>query len=114
MTGLPLDRRAHREWLLSFLELPAQATVLDVGCGRGEDLCLLASRQSQPGLRFLGLDASTASVAAARQTAAADARLEFLEAAVDAAPLPVADATVDALYSHNLLECLPDPAYFAA
>lgn len=101
MTGLPPDRQAHRNWLLSFLVLPAQGQVLDVGCGRGEDLCLLASRHPQSGLRFLGCDASAASVARARQAAYADARLAFLEAAVDA------------LYSHNLLECLPDPAHFA-
>lgn len=107
---LPADRRAHREWLVSLAALPAGGTAADLGCGRGDDLRLLAARH--PGAaRLVGLDASTTLVAdAAARTA--DPRVEYRASPLDGR-LPLDDASLDLAWSHNLLECLPDPDAFA-
>lgn len=108
------DVRAHRDWLLSLIDLPAGGTVVDLGCGRGEDLLALAARHPDPAAHFLGIDASEPSIAAASAAAAAagDPRIHF-RAGHLAGTLPLEDASVDAVYSHNLLECLADPDAFA-
>lgn len=40
---LPDDVRAHRDWLLSLVDLPAGGTFVDLGCGRGEDVLARAA-----------------------------------------------------------------------
>lgn len=109
---IPPDRAAHRAWLVSLTGLPADGVAVDLGCGRGEDLRLMAARYPGPGIRLTGLDATPAAVEAAAAASAADPRLAFRRAALDG-PLPLADQSVDLAYSHNLLECLPDPGAFA-
>ena len=105
-SALAPDRREHRDWLLAFADLPADGVAVDLGCGRGDDLRALAARQPTPAARYLGLDASAQSVTAARAMTA-DRRVAFAVADLDAA-LPLADASVDLVVSHNLLECLAD------
>lgn len=106
------DVRAHRDWLLSFIRLPPGGTGVDLGCGRGGDLLALAAAHPDPAARFLGLDASESSIAAAAEGAAGDPRIRFSPHHLDG-PLPFADGSVDAVFSHNLLECLADPDAFA-
>jgi SAM-dependent methyltransferase len=115
-TDLPPDRRAHREWLVSLAgALPdgrwAGRAIVDLGCGRGDDLRLLAERFPGPDARLIGLDVSAAALAAAA-AATADPRVSFGRASLDG-PLPFADALLDVVYSHNVLECLRDPGAFA-
>jgi SAM-dependent methyltransferase len=105
------DVRAHRDWLLSMIVLPPGGTLVDMGCGRGEDVLAFAARHPDPAARFLGLDASAASIAAA-EAAAGDPRVAFRHDRI-AGPLPLPDGSVDAVYSHNLLECLADAEGFA-
>lgn len=108
----PPDLLAHRDWLLSFVDLPEGGTVVDLGCGTGGDLLALAARHADPSARFLGIDAAETAIAAATEHAAGDARVSFIQHRLDGrAPLP--DASVDAVYSHNLLECLGDSEAFA-
>jgi SAM-dependent methyltransferase len=109
---VPPDRLAHREWLLSHATLREGGVGVDLGCGRGEDLRLLATRLTAPDIRLIGVDASATSIEAAGQANAGDARLSFQCAALDGA-LPFADASLDLVYSHNLLECLAVPDAFA-
>ena len=111
MSTVPPDRAAHRAWLVALTDVPPGGTAVDLGCGRGEDLLLLADRHPAAA-RLIGVDASEASLAAAASAAAADPRLSFQHAALDGS-LPFSDASVDLVYSHNLLECLPEHGRFA-
>jgi SAM-dependent methyltransferase len=109
MIELPADRRAHLDWLLDLTVLPNNGLAVDLGCGRGDDLCMLAARYQSPEARFIGVDRSdTASSLEALQ----DSRVMFRSAALDGT-LPFDDATLDLVYSHNLVECLPDHRRFA-
>ena len=106
------DRSAHRAWLVSLATLPEGGLAVDLGCGRGEDLRLLAVRHPDTEVRLVGVDASAEAIEAASAAAAPDPRVSFRCAALDG-PLPFDDRSVDLVYSHNLLECLPDPDGFA-
>ncbi len=112
MTQPPSDRAAHRAWLVGLTGALDRGLVVDLGCGRGEDLRLLASRHHGTDVRFVGVDASADAVAAAAEALAADPRVSLACAALDGR-LPFDDASVDLAYSHNLLECLPDAPGFA-
>ena len=110
---LPDDVRQHRDWLHSLVTVPdGDALVVDLGCGRGEDLLALAARHRDPRARFIGLDASERSVAAAAERAAGDGRVAVRQHRL-ADRLPFDDASTDVVYSHNLVECLPDRDAFA-
>jgi SAM-dependent methyltransferase len=104
------DRAEHRAWLVSLAVLPAGGVAVDLGCGRGEDLRLLAARHPDPGARLVGVDASAKLIEEAEATA--DPRVTFSCAPLEGR-LPFDDASVDLVHSHNLLECLADPDGFA-
>ncbi|HYW13188.1 MAG TPA: methyltransferase domain-containing protein, partial [Longimicrobium sp.] len=107
------DLRAHRDWLLSFVDLPPGGTFVDLGCGNGADLLALAARHPDPDAHFIGLDASESGAAAAAEHAAHDPRIAVHHHRLDGGRVPLADGSVDAAYSHNLLECLGDRTAFA-
>lgn len=86
--------------------------VVDLGCGRGEDLRALGSRLRDLPIKLLGLDASEGSLTAARSEAAGDPRLTFEHHDLGQA-LPFEDGSIDIVYSNNFLECLADPNSFA-
>lgn len=109
---IPADRAAHRAWVAGLADsVPAGGTVVDLGCGRGEDLLLLTERHPAAA-HLVGVDASEAGLTAAAEAAGADPRLSFRQAGLDG-PLPFDNASVDLVHSHNLLECLADPEAFA-
>ena len=101
------DLRAHQDWLLSFVDMPEGGTVVDLGCGSGSDLLALATRYPDPSARFIGIDASDAAVSIATARAAGDPRVTVHEHRLNG-HVPLADNSVDAVYSHNLLECVGD------
>lgn len=105
------DRRAHRDWLVSLTTLPPGGAGVDLGCGRGEDVRLLAARYPDARVRLVGVDALADALATAA-AATPDSRVTFARAPLDD-QLPFADAAFDLVYSHNLLECLRDPGAFA-
>ena len=84
--------------------LPAGFTVLDVACGAG-----LALRWLDPGVQYLGIDASAAMLARAQRTARrrgfADARITQ----ADAAMLPFADGVAGVALLYNALHCVARP-----
>jgi SAM-dependent methyltransferase len=107
------DLRAHRNWLLTFIDLPPGGTVVDLGCGSGDDLLALATRHPDPGARFIGIDASESAVATVAERAVADPRIDVGHHRLEGGRVPLADGSVDAVYSHNLLECIGDRPAFA-
>ena len=100
------DVDLHREWLLSLVDLPPGGTIVDLGCGKGADLLALANRIDDPDARFVGVDASTDHVAAARASST-DRRVRFVQSKIGPT-LDFDDETFDVLLSQEMLECLPD------
>jgi ubiquinone/menaquinone biosynthesis C-methylase UbiE len=101
------DRRFHREdaiigrWLD---ELPESALVLDAPCGTGR----LVEPVTRRGLRYLGVDISSAMIAEA--TARVDSALVLGFYRADAARLPFKDDSVDCVIVWRLLHHIPDVA----
>jgi SAM-dependent methyltransferase len=106
------DRAAHRAWRVGLTEKVNQGLVADLGCGRGEDLGMLAARHGGAGVRLVGVDASADAVASALLALQGEPRVSVTCASLSGR-LPFDDGSVDLLYSHNLLECLPDTGTFA-
>ena len=90
---------------LPWLGVPAQADWLDVGCGTGALSAELLAQAAPASL--IGLDASPAFVAHARQ-ATADPRARYEPG--DAQQLPFERASFDAAVCALVLNFLPDPA----
>ncbi|HEV2701923.1 MAG TPA: methyltransferase domain-containing protein [Steroidobacteraceae bacterium] len=110
--ALPEDVRAHRDWLLSFVPAGKRGACVDLGCGTGDDLIALAAKTTDPTARFVGLDSSDKSVAAATARARDEPRVSFLHHRLGER-LPFDTATFDTVYSSNLVECLVDVTSFA-
>ncbi|MFI1397530.1 class I SAM-dependent methyltransferase [Streptomyces sp. NPDC020681] len=94
-----------------FIELsgpPERGRVVDLRCGAGPALTAFARRF--PRAHLMGFDRSEEALDTARE------RLQHHSGIVELASvdlreqLPLAEASVDAVISSNLLECLPDPA----
>jgi SAM-dependent methyltransferase len=83
-------------------------SVLDVGCGTGDSLRLLAER-ARPGGRVVGVDTSASLLAVGRQRAEAEGwSAEWVHA--DAAALPFDDGEFDASLAERVLQHVEDPA----
>jgi len=89
------------------LRLRAGGAALDVGCGHGACLPLLAQHVGPSG-RVAGLDASAAMVAAARRRVLAQGLAADIEQG-DAHALPFGDAAFDAARADRVLMFLRDP-----
>jgi ubiquinone/menaquinone biosynthesis C-methylase UbiE len=72
---------------------PAPARTLDVGCGTGALLRLLAARLPEA-VELVGIDAARGMVAAGRSMPALDPRIELLNAAAERLPLRTASFDV--------------------
>jgi SAM-dependent methyltransferase len=97
---------ALRAFEAEHLGLTAGEALLDLGCGRGEVACALAS-SVQPGGRVVGIDASEAMLDAARKRAASlgvDVELVI----GDGTGLDAPDASFDAVRSERVLQWIPD------
>ena len=84
------------------LDLSPEARVLDVGCGPGVDVGALAASAG----RVVGVDLDADLLAAAR----ADAAGNVVLLRADAAALPFASGSFDAVRSERMLQHVPDPA----
>jgi SAM-dependent methyltransferase len=87
------------EALVTAAELRPQQTVLELGCGEGPLLRYLLRSD----VRYIGVDFSAASFAAARQQFGATAAA-FVEA--DAGQMPLPDASYDVVLSHMALHIM--------
>ena len=99
---LTLTYWSHSRRIAALRPAPG-SVVLDVGCLAGRKLLEIAARFD---VRGVGVDLSTAAIAAAR--ARRHPRLRFHAARADALPLP--DASVDLAISMDVLEHTPDAA----
>jgi arsenite methyltransferase len=77
-------------------------TVLDIGCGAGMDLLLLAKRIGPTG-HGVGVDMTDLMVERARQSAQAMGLSQVEVRKGDATALPVADASIDVVSSNGVL-----------
>lgn len=104
------DGLAMREWLYGRRDWRQANTILDIGCGDGGDLRRLAALAPHAA-RLVGVDSSEKAIETARATTAGDARFTWHPHDVSRG-LPFGDGEFDALFSLNLLECVPDKAAF--
>lgn len=94
----------HLETVAGFADHGGEL-VVEVGCGLGID----GSRFLEGGARYIGIDQSQGAVRTARRSY----DLLGLKGAVvrgDATALPIANATVDFVYSNGVLHYIPDTA----
>jgi SAM-dependent methyltransferase len=100
----PLDSAFPLEYAYALLGNIAGQTVLDLGCGSGENSLLLARR----GAQVFGVDISESLLALARQRLAvngcADAPVQFVPASAHRLPIP--DASVDVVLGIAILHHL--------
>lgn len=89
---------AHFPWL----ELPAEAVGVDVGCGSGRWADFVAPRVA----RLICVDASSQAVEIARAKLARHGNCEVIQASVD--EMPIAEGSVDFVYSLGVLHHVPD------
>ncbi|MBD2386485.1 class I SAM-dependent methyltransferase [Cylindrospermum sp. FACHB-282] len=97
--------QAIHKRLLSQVELPPQANVLDLGCGTGRLLDRLATQF--PELRGTGLDLSPQMLRVARQSNRHHPRLIYLEG--NAESLPFAEGQFDAVFNSISFLHYPEP-----
>ncbi len=83
--------------------LPAGGDILEIGCGEGSNMEVLAA----PGRRFVGCDLSELALRLAREAEPADGTNRFVRGEGESLPFP--DATFCAVMGISLLEHLPDP-----
>jgi SAM-dependent methyltransferase len=83
--------------------LPDEGHILEVGCGEGSNMDVLAA----PGRRFTGCDLSGLALGLARDAAPTDGSRSFTRGEGEA--LPFADGTFAAVMGISLLEHLPRP-----
>lgn len=96
--------RRVKEALIAAAEVPADATILDVGCGTGTMTMWI--KQQFPGARVLGIDLDPAILGMARDKAAkSGVDVEFIEANAADMPLPAGsvDCVFSSLFFHHLL-----------
>jgi trans-aconitate 2-methyltransferase len=105
--ALPLP---HLEWgrrTLARLPLSGGETVLELGCGTGRDTAKLLARL--PRGRVIALDGSPAMIERTLANCGGDPRLRTVHHDLRE-PLPLPDASVDAVFSVATLHWLPDHA----
>jgi arsenite methyltransferase len=82
-------------------------TIVDIGCGAGMDL-LLVARKVGPDGRAIGVDMTAAMIERARSSAAADGLKHVEIRKGDATALPVSDGSVDVVISNGVLNLVPE------
>ena len=107
--GMNFGHSGLTRWGLTKVEIPENATVLDIGCGGGRTLDRLASLARLG--KAVGIDYSEDSIAVARkrnQQLIANGRVEVLHGSVSSMPFP--DATFDCVSAVETYYFWPDIA----
>jgi len=100
--------KTPHELLVQLAAVTPGQTLVDLGCGRGATLKLLA--HTTPDTQLVGVDLNPDTLTAVRRRIPGAA----VVLADLARPLPFADASTDVAISHNTLECLADPRWLLA
>jgi SAM-dependent methyltransferase len=100
----PQQQRMLADYLAR-IEFPAEAKVLEIGCGTGAISRRLAEEASVQ--EVFGVDPSRGLLERARSLAAATSRLSFMEA--DGRNLPFEDRSFDIVVVHTVVSHVPDP-----
>jgi len=95
-----------KQWSFQQLRLAAGQSVLDVGCGTGDDVAALAAVVG-PGGRAVGLDSSEAMISEAVRRHGQAPSVSFVPG--DAQRLPFDPATFDACRAERTLQHVGDP-----
>jgi SAM-dependent methyltransferase len=96
----------EKQKTVDLLSLRSGGSGLDVGCGAGAEVRMIADRAG-PGGRAVGLDLSEALLTEARSRAAEDQRIEFV--AGDAHAMPFVDGEFDGARVERALQHMADP-----
>lgn len=104
------DTRDVYEHILSLLEAEAATSVVDLGCGRGEQLRMLGDSMTS-GARLVGLDFRENVLEEARSAAGDDPRFVFLHHDMSEG-LPFEDGELDRVLSVNALEAVSEKEPF--
>lgn len=104
--GFSVNKYGWYRWLFDQFDLPAEARVLEVGCGTAQFWASNASRVP-PGWSLILTDMSPGMIAAAGRNVAALADRVML-AVVDAQELPYEDASLDGVVANHMLYHVPD------
>jgi ubiquinone/menaquinone biosynthesis C-methylase UbiE len=97
----------YRQVMMQQLAIQEDATILDVGCGSGQDTLELARAVGSRG-RVIGVDLSETMLQEAR-TRAANQQLPVEYVLADATQLPFADASFDGCQASRVLGHLREP-----
>lgn len=89
-----------------FADLPAGATVLDLGCGSGTDTLIAARRVGASG-KVIAVDFSTSMLSRARQAVIETGTLNVELRACDAERLPIKDGEIDIAIINGIFNLNP-------
>jgi SAM-dependent methyltransferase len=99
-------------WLAGLLDAHPGERIVDLGCGTGAALQVIAKSLE---VDLVGLDSSAAALRTAAGALDGMPGISWLLTQADLTdPIPLADASADRVLCHNVLECLPDPAGLVA
>ena len=100
------DVKKIREQMYSLVSLDHASSILDLGCGYGNDLFSLGQRCG-PDARLTGIDSAFKPIERAREKTSSDPRFAFIHKDIESG-LPFEDESFDVVWSCNLLECIKD------
>ncbi len=106
------DVRAYKQLSYDLLDLTSGQALLDLGCGRGDDVRALAGRVA-PGGVVIGVDTNPDMIALAEQAPVATPEVEVRFQVANAERLPFAEATFDAVRVDRVLQHVEAPAQVA-
>lgn len=101
------DIGIYKQMMINLLAIKEGATLLDVGCGTGQDALALAEVVGSGG-RVVGIDASETMIKEAR-TRAAETHLPVEYVSGNAYQLPFAEKTFDGCQASRVFEHLSEP-----